>query len=96
VDEGLRRDKAMAAPPPAMPASAAPHPVRARTPEQAEQARREAEAQAANEAAQRRDKARERQLRRDQRIAEHEAREKSRLKPPAAPLPLPPASDVGR
>ncbi|RTL34431.1 MAG: hypothetical protein EKK53_26280 [Burkholderiales bacterium] len=94
-DEGQHRERVV----PAAPAAPAPHPVRARSPEQAAQAQRAAEQRAAADAEKRREQAREREIRQQQRIAEHEAREKRRTKPPAAPLPLPgvtPASAASR
>lgn len=87
-DDGQRRERLV----PAAPAVPASHPARPRSPEQAAQQQRQAEQKAQAEAARRREQARERELRQQQRIAEHEAREKRRTKPPAAPLPLPGAS----
>ena len=89
-DEVERRERSGAAAAPTQPR--APHAVKSRSPEQAERERRQAIGKADAEAATRRERALERQQRAQQRIAEHEARQKSRTKPPAAPLPLPGAS----
>lgn len=72
-----------------MPAASHPARTRARSPEQAVKAQREAERQAEAEAAHRRAQAQERLARQQQRVAEHEAKQKNRLRPPAAPLPVP-------
>ena len=91
-DEGQRRQRSVVAPPPPAPVVPASHPVRGRSPEAAEAARRAAERQSEVEAARRREQARLRELRQQERIAAHEARQKKRTKPAAAPLPLPAAS----
>lgn len=91
-EEGRPRDRLQ----PGVPAPPASHPVRARQPEQAAQAVREAERRAQAEAARRREQARERDVRQQQRVEAHEERERRRNKPPAAPLPIPGASAASR
>lgn len=89
-DEGQRRERVVAAPLTAAPASPASHAPRALGASEAESRREQAEAQAA--AARRREQLRQREQARRQRMADHEAREQRRTKPAAAPLPLPGAS----
>lgn len=93
-DEGQRRERVVAAPPATPPATPASHAPRARTPEDAARAQRDAAQKAEAEAAKRRAQAEERQRRQQERVLEHEAQQKRRMKPPAAPLPLPGASAV--
>ncbi len=92
-DEGQRRERVVPAHASSTPAS---QPVRARSPEQAAQARQQAEQKADAESARRRERARERELRQQQRLATHAAKEKNRIKPLAAPLPLPGASAASK
>lgn len=91
-DDGHRGERLV----PASPAVPASHPLRTRDPAQAALQQHQAEQKAQAEAAHRREQARERELQQRQRIADHEAREKRRTKPPAAPLPLPGASAASR
>lgn len=91
-DEGQRRQRMVAASPPVPPATPAPHAVKARNPETVERERAQALGKSEAEAAQRRERAQAREEAMQQRIAEHEARQKKRSKPVAAPLPLPGAS----
>lgn len=95
-DEGQRRERVVMAPRAAASSVPASHPSRARSPDEAEQARRQTVKKAEVEAARRREQASERELRQQQRSAEHEAKEKRRTKPLAAPLPLPGASAASR
>ena len=95
-DEGQRRERIVMAPAPSLPSTPASHSLRGRSPDDAAQARRQAERKAEVEAAKRREQARERELRQQQRVAAHEAKEKRRMKPLAAPLPLPGAGLGGR
>lgn len=81
---------------PSRAASSAPRVPRARSPESAEHRQRQAAQQADADAAQRREQALQRQQQMRQRLTEHQAREKRRLKPAAAPLPLPGASAASR
>ena len=67
----------------------ASHPARGRSPEVAEREQRQAVSKAEAEAAQRRERALQREQRMQQRVADNEAKQKSRGKP-AAPLPFPP------
>lgn len=82
---GMRPERAAAAA--AWPAPPASRPARR---EPADTAGRDAQAEAA--AAMRRERAEQRQADLRARQAEHRAREQARVKPPAAPLPLPGAS----
>ncbi|MBW8844569.1 MAG: hypothetical protein JF607_06310 [Burkholderiales bacterium] len=93
-DEGQRREKALIAATPLPPSAPASRPIRARSPEDVERARRQAEQKAEGDAAKRRAQAQAREQRQQKRIADHEAKEKARTKPAAAPLPLPAASGV--
>lgn len=95
-DEGQRRERTVMTTRAAAPSAPASHPSRARSPEDAERARRQTVDKAEVEAARRREQARERELHQQQRLAEHEAKEKRRTKPLAAPLPLPGASAASR
>lgn len=90
-EAGQRQQRAQAALP-LQPATPASHAVRARSAEEAERQQHLAETQAEAEAARRRAQAQERRDRMQERLAEHAAREKRRLKPAAPPLPLPGAS----
>ncbi|MBI3348243.1 MAG: hypothetical protein HY020_13700 [Burkholderiales bacterium] len=90
-DEGQRRERVLAAPLP-LPSSPASHPVKALSADNAAQARRAADQKSEGEAARRREQAQAREQSQQRRIAEHAARQKSRTKPPAAPLPLPAGS----
>lgn len=89
-DEGQRRERVVLAPAPAsaLPATPASHAPRGRSADEAAQSRLLAERKAEAEAAKRRLQAREREARLQQQVAAHEAKEKRRTKPPAAPLPL--------
>jgi colicin import membrane protein len=94
-EEGQHRERLV----PAAPVTPASHPPRARSPEEATRAQRQAALGAESEAAKRREQARERAQRQRERITEHEARQQRRSKPPAAPLPMPgvaPASAASR
>ena len=91
---GGQRERATEAAAPVPPTS---HPVRARNAEQVDGARQQADQAAKAEAARRRSQAAERTLRQQQRLADHEASERQRVKPAASPLPMPavlPASAV--
>lgn len=91
-DESQRRERLI----PAAPSTPPSHSMRARNPEQAAQAQQQAAQKAEAEAAARREQARERELRQQQRVADHEARQARRTRPPAAPLPMPGASAASR
>lgn len=94
-DEGQRRQRLVATPPPSLPAVPASH-VKARNPEAVAQERQQSIVKAEREAARRRERAEERQARMRERADAHEAKEKARTRPPAAPLPLPGASAAPR
>ncbi len=91
-DEGQKRERLLMASPAARPASQAARTPKVLRPEAAAQNRLKATQKADAEAAKRREQAEARQLRQQRLVAEHEAKQKSRTKPSAAPLPLPGAS----
>ncbi|CAM3871626.1 DUF1090 domain-containing protein [Roseateles saccharophilus] len=91
-DEGQRRERIVAAPPPSVPATPASHAPRALGADEAARQQQQAQARAAAGAARRREQLQEREERQRQRVAEHEVREKRKTRPAAALLPLPGAS----
>ena len=93
-DEGERRQRIVAEPPPLPPATPASRAVRTISPEQAARQRQQAESKAEADAAKRREQLSAREERQRERIAAHEARQKRKTKPAAAPLPLPGASSA--
>ncbi|MGM9481217.1 hypothetical protein ACS5PN_08495 [Roseateles sp. NT4] len=95
-DEGQKRERLLTASPPASSVSPAARTPKALSPEAAEHNRLKAAQKADAEAAKRREQAEARQLHQQRVQAEHEARQKSRTKPAAAPLPLPGASAASK